>query len=107
MPAGLKTSLTAKLQAALDTLQAGDIATACSKLLDFINAVGAQRGKKIPVDLADSLISSATELMNELGCAQLASTHLGNTDGRLPVFDFDSTPVWTYLLIKFVMGSML
>jgi len=65
---GPKTSLNAKLQTALQAIQADDVATACSSLQDFINELSAQKGKKIPADLADSLISSATQIENQLGC---------------------------------------
>src|ERR1051325_3553756 len=70
---GIKRSLNAKLQAALDALQAGDTLTACSELQDFINQVNAQSGKKIPAALADSLIATADQIRNQLGCGALAS----------------------------------
>lgn len=65
---GIKTSLNAKLQAALAALSVGDVATACSKVQDFLSEVRAQRGKKIPVSLADSLTSSVMAISAQLGC---------------------------------------
>jgi CSLREA domain-containing protein len=65
---GIRTSLTAKLQAALEALQTGGTAPVCSGLQDFINEVRAQQGKKISVALATSLIASATQIMTQLGC---------------------------------------
>jgi len=67
-PKGLKTSLNAKLRAAFGAVEVGDIATACNKLQDFINQVNAQKGRKIPVNFANSLISSARQILSELGC---------------------------------------
>jgi hypothetical protein len=72
-PVGIKRSLNANLQAALDALQAGDTLTACSNLQDFINQVNAQRGKKIPAALADSLIATTDQIRSQLGCGTLAS----------------------------------
>jgi len=68
LPAGTKISLNAKLQDAQNALQLGDTATACSDLQDLINQVKAQSGKKIPVDLANSLIGTAQQIRNQLGC---------------------------------------
>jgi hypothetical protein len=68
IPAGIKTSLNAKLNAAQAALSAGDVATACGKLQDFLNEVRAQRGKKIPVPLADALTSSVTAISAVVGC---------------------------------------
>jgi uncharacterized delta-60 repeat protein len=68
LPAGTKTSLNAKLQAALAALQAGDTAAACSHLQDFLNYVNAQRNKMIPAPEADALTASVTAIRAELGC---------------------------------------
>jgi cell wall-associated NlpC family hydrolase len=76
VPQGIKTSLTAKLSAALTGLQAEDLATACSKLQDFIDEINAQRGKKIAPSLADSLRNGAAQVMDDLGCASFAATSL-------------------------------
>jgi dipeptidyl aminopeptidase/acylaminoacyl peptidase len=78
-PVGIKRSLNANLQAALDALQAGDTLTACSKLQDFINQVNAQRGKKIPAALADSLIATTDQIRSQLGCGALASNSTSAT----------------------------
>jgi hypothetical protein len=68
LPEGTKTSLGAKLNAAVVALQAGDIATACIKLQDFLNELRAQRGKKIPEGFADALANSVMEIRTGLGC---------------------------------------
>jgi hypothetical protein len=39
-----------------------------TKLQDFINGVNAQKGKKVSAGVADSLISMATQLLNDIGC---------------------------------------
>ncbi|HKA19487.1 MAG TPA: FG-GAP-like repeat-containing protein [Blastocatellia bacterium] len=68
IPSGTKTSINAKLQAALAALQSGNIATACIKLQDFLNEVSAQREKKIPAQLADALTNTVIQIRAELGC---------------------------------------
>jgi hypothetical protein len=68
LPSGMKTSLNAKLQAAQAALSAGDVTLACGKLQDFLNEMRAQRGKKIPVELADSLTSSVLAISAVVGC---------------------------------------
>jgi hypothetical protein len=85
--------------AALAALHTGDIATACNKLQDLLNEVNAQRGKKIPLQLADALTSSVIEIRAELGCTQLACSYLGNSDGKLFAFDPKSTQVPRLLLM--------
>jgi hypothetical protein len=48
---------------------AGDYATACAKLTDFINETRAQRDKKfITVSDADQLIAAAGQVKAVLGC---------------------------------------
>lgn len=66
---GIENSLLAKLQAALDAVNAGDLATACAALADFINEVSAQAGKKITGEQASQLIDTATGIRAALGCA--------------------------------------
>lgn len=73
LPEGIKTSLNAKLNAALEALQNENLTTSCTKLQDFINEVDAQKAKKIPVMLADSFSSSAEQIMSDLSCGALAS----------------------------------
>jgi DNA-binding beta-propeller fold protein YncE len=69
LPSGTSTSLTAKLNDALNAIEAGDTTTACSALGDFINQVNAQAGKKkISQSDADSLIAAAKQLMTAIGC---------------------------------------
>ena len=65
---GTANSLTTKLQDALAAIDASDTATACDSLTAFINACQAQSGKKLTVDQATQLISSATLIKTHLGC---------------------------------------
>jgi len=89
-PVGIKRSLNANLQAALDALQAGDTFAACSKLQDFINQVNAQKGKKLPAALADSLIATSDQIRSQLGCGTLARNRT-NATARVP-----NAPLHTY-----------
>ena|SRR6266849_5484951 len=68
LPTGIATSLTAKLNAALAAADAGDVATACTKLQDFINETQAQAGKKISMTDATWLIAEAERIRAVLGC---------------------------------------
>jgi len=68
LPSGTATSLTTKLDAALAAANAGDIATACATLQDFINETQAQAGKKISTADAASLIAAAQRIRAVLGC---------------------------------------
>ncbi len=68
LPAGIDTSLQAKLDDALAAIGAGDKAAACTALGDFINQVNAQAGKKISQSDVDGLITSATRIRTVLGC---------------------------------------
>jgi hypothetical protein len=66
---GIENSLVAKLNAAFQAL--ADVSTqnnvaAINALNDFINAVNAQRGKKIPAAAADALIAAALEIIELL-----------------------------------------
>jgi hypothetical protein len=103
LSASVKTSLNAKLQAALKAVQAGDTATACSDLQNFINEVNSQRGKKIPATFADSLTSTATTIGNQLGCGPLATNNNG-THNKSP--DIASMIVWD-VAFNFVMSHVL
>ncbi|HET7374633.1 MAG TPA: YncE family protein [Gemmatimonadaceae bacterium] len=66
--AGLSNSLLTKLNAALSAIAAGDVATACQALQDFINEVNAQAGKKISSADAAILIDDANAIRAQLGC---------------------------------------
>ncbi|HEU4785823.1 MAG TPA: hypothetical protein VFS57_00390, partial [Gemmatimonadaceae bacterium] len=66
--AGLSNSLLTKLNAALSAIAAGDVATACQALQDFINEVNAQSGKKISSADAATLIDDANAIRAQLGC---------------------------------------
>jgi len=52
---GITTSLLAKLNAQVAAANAGDVATACASLQDFINETRAQAGKKIAIADANTL----------------------------------------------------
>jgi len=68
LPSGTATSLTTKLAAALAAANAGDVATACARLQDFINETQAQAGKKISTADAAALIAAAQRIRAVLGC---------------------------------------
>ena len=68
LPDGIQNSLITKLQNALDALEAGDTASACSSLRTFISGVQAQSGKKITTSQADQLINFANQIKQTLGC---------------------------------------
>ena len=64
--------LDSKLDAALDALVDANFnndGAACNSLAAFINAVQAQRGKKITSAQADQLIASAREIQGLLNCS--------------------------------------
>lgn len=65
---GTTNSLTVKLRAALDALNAGNTSAACVKLADFINHTRAQSGKKLTVAQATRLIDEANSIRSALGC---------------------------------------
>ena len=65
---GLQTSLDAKLKDALSAVNAGNTATACPDLTDFISEVHAQSGKKLTVAQANQLIAAAALIQAVLGC---------------------------------------
>jgi len=69
LPSGIENSLMAKLNAALRVLEdenENNDAAAVNTLEAFINAVEAQRGKKIPEAEADALIAAAQEIIELL-----------------------------------------
>jgi len=66
--AGPGSSLAAKVQAALNGLQNGNTALACSTLQAFINEVQAQSGKKLTTAQANALIAAATRIRAVAGC---------------------------------------
>lgn len=65
---GTENSLTAKLDAALKALEAGDTATACNSLDSLINHASAQSGKKLTTAQASEIIDTATRIRNAIGC---------------------------------------
>jgi hypothetical protein len=64
---GVENALIAGLEAALASVNAGDVETAEDQLNAFINKVEAVRGKKISNELADELISAAEGILASLG----------------------------------------
>ncbi len=69
LPRGIENGLEAKLEAALRALEdenENNDAAAINTLEGFINAVEAQRGKKIPEAEADALIAAAQEIIELL-----------------------------------------
>jgi probable HAF family extracellular repeat protein len=68
MPAGTTTSLATKLNAAITTFNADDIATACVNIEAFTSQVNALAGKKLtPLQAAD-LLAAAAQMEAMLGC---------------------------------------
>ncbi|MGC1709419.1 MAG: HYR domain-containing protein, partial [Nitrosotalea sp.] len=63
---GTMTSLDAKLNAAISSLNSGDGNTAKNQLSAFINEVNALAGKKITQDDADKLIAAAQNIINSI-----------------------------------------
>jgi hypothetical protein len=68
LPSGTATSLDAKLNAARTALAAGDTATACTAMKDFLNELAAQTGIHVPKDQANDLLNRARRIRNVLGC---------------------------------------
>ncbi len=64
----LQNSLDAKLQDILTALNAGQTATACSELTDFIGHVQSQTGKGLTASQANQLIAAAQQIKAVLGC---------------------------------------
>ena len=65
---GSGTSLADKAQAALSAAQAGDTATACGVLREFLNEVRAQNGKMLTAAQAQQFTADATRIRTVLGC---------------------------------------
>jgi len=68
LPKGLTTALNAKLQDALNDLNAGDTAGACDSLQAFLNQVKAQTGKGLTSAQAQELTDAASAIRTQLGC---------------------------------------
>ena len=69
LPKGIETSYVAKLRDALAALEAGDVATACDALLDFINHTSAQAGNKLTAEQAGEMIDGAEAIRAAIGCS--------------------------------------
>ncbi|MHC4432495.1 MAG: choice-of-anchor Q domain-containing protein, partial [Planctomycetota bacterium] len=65
LPAGIEKSLVSKVENAINSIQKGQTKAAANKLEAFINEVEAQRGKKIPPDDADELITAAQAIIDD------------------------------------------
>jgi hypothetical protein len=65
---GLRTSLTADLDDALNGVTTGKVPKACGSLTDFIGLVNAQSGKKITATTAAQLVADATRVEAVIGC---------------------------------------
>jgi hypothetical protein len=68
LSSGLQNSLDVKLNAALKAVNAGQTATACSDLSDFIGQAQSQSGKGLTVSQANQLIAAAKQVQAVLGC---------------------------------------
>jgi hypothetical protein len=65
---GTETSVQAKLSAALDALNAHNLADACGSLGALINQINAQTGKKISFADAQALIATVQRIRSAAGC---------------------------------------
>lgn len=63
---GIKNSLCQKIKNAIKSLEKGNIKAAINKIKGFQNEVQAQRGKKIPIDLADSWLETSERIIKVL-----------------------------------------
>lgn len=70
LPHTVATSLTAKLDATLASIEKEHTGPACNQLAAFINQVEAQRGKALTPEQADLLISEAMATQSSLTCAR-------------------------------------
>jgi hypothetical protein len=65
---GITNALTVKLQHAIDRLDAGDTAGACSALASFTSQVNAQSGKALATADADRLLADSAKVSTAAGC---------------------------------------
>jgi len=65
---GTSTSLTSKLDNAIDLFATGSTTTACNVVNAFVNQVKAQSGKKLTSDQADQIIADAERIRAAQGC---------------------------------------
>jgi len=68
LSSSLQTALDNKLQDVLTAITAGQTATACSELTDFIGFVQSHTGKGISTSQAKQLIAAAQQIQAVLGC---------------------------------------
>jgi hypothetical protein len=68
LSSSLQTSLDNKLQDVLTAMKAGQTATACSELTDFIGHIQSQSGKGLTVSQANQLLAAARQGQAALGC---------------------------------------
>jgi len=67
LDAGTAGSLTASLDAAITSAEAGNTTAASGQLAAFINKVNAQSGKKLTTEQADALTGAAQAIMDNIG----------------------------------------
>ena len=63
---GIKNSLVKKLENADNSLDKGNLKTAIKQITAFCNEVQAQKGKAIPIELANTWLNTATNIINAL-----------------------------------------
>ena len=68
LSSSLQNALDNKLQDVLTAIKAGQTATACSELTDFIGHVQSQSGKGLTMSQANQLIKAAKQIQAVLGC---------------------------------------
>jgi hypothetical protein len=68
LSSSLQNSLDVKLKAALKAVKAGQTATDCSDLSDFISEARSQSGKGLTVSQAKQVIAAAKQVQAVLGC---------------------------------------
>jgi hypothetical protein len=68
LSSSLQNALDNKLQDVLTAINAGQTATACSELTDFIGHVQSQSGKGLTTSQANQLIAAAKQVQAVLGC---------------------------------------
>ncbi len=68
LPSGLTTSLVAKLNDVIASLNTGDCLSAKQSLEDFVSEAMAQSGKMLTVAQASQLIAAAQSIIDSLPC---------------------------------------
>jgi hypothetical protein len=63
---GIKNSLVKKLENADNSLDKGNLKTAIKQIIAFCNEIEAQKGKAIPIELANTWLNTANNIINAL-----------------------------------------